>query len=86
MSQYAKILSKILNGFSDKDISFSELCNFLKYLGFKERINGSHHIFYKEEVKEILNLQPKESKAKPYQVRQIRNIILQYKIRGDNNV
>ena len=83
MSQYNKILSKILSGFSDKDISFLELCNALKYLGFGERIKGSHHIFYKEEIKEILNLQPKESKAKPYHVKQVRNIILKYKIRGD---
>jgi predicted RNA binding protein YcfA (HicA-like mRNA interferase family) len=83
MSQYDKILSKILNGFSDKDISFLELCNLLKYLEFEERIKGSHHIFYKEEVKEILNLQPKESKAKPYQVKQVRNVILKYKIRGE---
>jgi len=83
MSQYDKILSKTLKGFSDSDISFSELCNLLKYLGFEERIKGSHHIFYKDEVNEIINLQPKESKAKPYQVKQVRNVILKYKIRGE---
>ena len=82
MSHYERILLNILSGFSDKDISFSELCNVLKYLGFKERIKSSHHIFYKDGIKEILNLQPKESKAKPYQVKQVRNTILSYKIRG----
>ncbi|MHB1335568.1 MAG: type II toxin-antitoxin system HicA family toxin [Candidatus Humimicrobiaceae bacterium] len=56
MGKYDKILSKILSGLSDKDISFLELCNALKHLGFKERIKGSHHIFYKDGIKEILNL------------------------------
>ena len=83
MGKYDKILSKILSGLSDKDISFLELCNVLKHLGFKERIKGSHHIFYKDGIKEILNLQPKNSNAKAYQVKQVRNIIVQYKIKGE---
>ena len=83
MSQYDKILLKILSGLSDKDISFLDLCNTLKHLGFKERVKGSHHIFYKDGIKEILNLQPKNSNAKAYQVKQVRNIIVQYKIKGE---
>ena len=83
MGQYDKILSKILSGLSDKDISFLELCNALKHLGFKERIKSSHHIFYKDGIKEILNLQSKNSNAKAYQVKQVRNIIVQYKIKGE---
>jgi len=55
----------------------------LKYLGFQERIKGSHHIFFKEGIKEILNIQPRETKAKPYQVKQVRNIILKYRLRGE---
>jgi len=66
MSPLEKTLLKILSGFSDKDISFSELCNVLKYLGFEERIKGSYHIFFKEGIEEILNIQQKKSKAKPY--------------------
>ena len=31
-------------------------------------------------VEEILNLQPKGAKAKPYQVKQVRNLILKYKL------
>ena len=83
MSKFEKTLLKILSGFSDKDISFSELCSVLKYLGFEERIKGSHHIFFKEGIEEILNIQQKKSKAKPYQVKQIRNIILKYRLRGE---
>ena len=55
----------------------------LKYLGFEERIKGSHHIFSRNGVEEILNIQPKKSKAKPYQVKQVRNIILKYRLRGE---
>jgi len=73
----------ILSGLSDKNVSFFELCNVLKYLGFEERIKGSHYIFYKEGIEDILNLQPKKTKAKPYQVKQVRSIILKYKIRSE---
>jgi len=83
MGKFEKILLKIISGFSDKNISFSELCSVLKYLGFEERIKGSHHIFFKDGIEEILNIQPKKSKAKPYQVKQIRNIILKYRLRGE---
>ena len=83
MDKPEKTLLKILSGFSDEDISFSELCSVLEYLGFQERIKGSHHIFFKEGIKEILNIQPRETKAKPYQVKQVRNIILKYRLRGE---
>lgn len=80
MGTYGKLLVQILRGTSDANISFDELCNLLKYLNFKERIRGSHHIFTRENVDEILNLQPKGSKAKPYQVKQVRFVISKYKL------
>jgi len=83
MSKIEKTLLKILSGFSDRDIPFSELCGVLKYLGFEERIKGSHHIFFKDGIKEILNIQLRRIKAKPYQVKQVRNIILEYRLRGE---
>jgi len=55
----------------------------LKYLGFEERIKGSHHIFFKKGIVEIINIQPKKDKAKPYQVKQVREIILRYRLRGE---
>ncbi len=58
------------------------MCQLLKRLGFEERIRGSHHIFTKTEVEEILNLQAKGLKAKSYQVKQVRNIIIKYKLGG----
>jgi len=57
----------------------------LRHLGFDERIRGSHHIFTKEGLEDILNLQPKEAKAKPYQVKQVRNVILKYKLGGEED-
>lgn len=83
MSHSEKLLLRILRGTSDANFSFSEICHFLHYLGFDERIRGDHHIFTKDGVGEILNLQPKGSKAKSYQVKQIRNVILKYKLGGE---
>ena len=52
----------------------------LSRLGFAERIKGSHHIFTREDVAEILNLQPRNSLAKPYQVKQVRKVLVQHKL------
>ena len=80
MSKEAKLLSKIIMGKSDANIPFEQLCQLLKKLGFDERIRGSHHIFTQNRIEEILNLQPQQGKAKAYQVKQIRNLILKYKL------
>ena len=85
MSRFDKTLEKILRGASDANIDFQDLCQFLNELGFEERIRGSHHIFTKDSVIEIINLQAKGSKAKPYQVKQVRNLILKYKLAGEND-
>ena len=80
MSKQDKLLIKILWGNSDANIPFEQLCQLLRKLGFNQRIGGIHHIFTKEGVEEILNLQPKQAKAKAYQVKQIRSLILKYKL------
>jgi len=48
-------------------------------------MKGSRHIFTKEGVEELLNLQPKGAKAKPYQVKQVRRVILKYKLAEKDN-
>lgn len=78
-----KILERILRGTSDANISFDGLRRLLKNLGFGERVRGSHHIFYRESVEEILNLQPRGGKAKPYQVKQVRHVILKHRLGGE---
>lgn len=66
--------------------SVQSTCALLRWLGFDERIKGSHHIFTKDGIPEILNLQPKNAKAKPYQVRQVRNLIVEHRLAGENDV
>jgi hypothetical protein len=72
---------KAVRAHFDANVPFETLCSLLKRLGFDERIRGDHHIFTKDGVDEILNLQPKEGKGKPYQVKQVREVILKYQIR-----
>jgi len=61
------------------------LCTLLGRLEFEERVRGDHHIFTRNGVAEIINLQPKDKKAKPYQVRQVRGILVKYRL-GESNV
>ncbi|MDZ8184024.1 MAG: type II toxin-antitoxin system HicA family toxin [Nostoc sp. ChiSLP02] len=86
MSQQDKILEKILSGTSDTDIPFAQLWQLLYRLGFKERIRGDHRIFVKDGIEEILNLQHKRGKAKIYQVKQVRAVILKYQLGNKNDV
>jgi predicted RNA binding protein YcfA (HicA-like mRNA interferase family) len=80
MSRIEKTREKILLGNSDANVDFAEMCSLLLGLGFSERVKGSHHIFTRDNIEEIINIQPKGSKAKPYQVKLIRNIILKYRL------
>ena len=83
MSQHEELLQKILGGRSDANVRFDDLCGLLRNLGFSERVRGSHHIFRKEGVAERINLQRDDGHAKPYQVRQVRRVILNYKLEED---
>ena len=83
MSQYEKLLLSILSGTRDKSILFADLRTVLDRLGFQRRIKGDHFIYTKDGVDEIINIQPVGSKAMPYQVKQVRNIILKYQLGGD---
>ena len=85
MSKIDKLVAQILSGTSDANISFERLCQLLRRLGFEERIRGSHHIFVKEGVEEILNIQPIGAQAKAYQVGQIREVILKYHLGGKDD-
>jgi len=83
MGKYEKLLFRILRGTSDANVGFDDLCQLLSPLGFKERIRGSHHTFRKAGIEEKVNLQRDDGKAKVYQVRQVRNMILKYKLGGE---
>ena len=82
MNRDDNLLQRILSGRSDANIRFDDLGVFLLRLGFAERVRGSHHIFRKEGVRERINLQRDGSHAKPYQVRQVRGVILRHRLEG----
>ncbi len=78
-----KFVKKILSGKSDNNIVFNDLRKFIQHLGFVERIKGSHHIFSKVGIEEIINIQPIKKLSKAYQVKQIRNLIFKYNLIDD---
>ena len=84
MNRHERLLHTILRGRSDANIRFSDLRALMTHLGFEERIRGSHHLFDKDGIVEIVNLQNQGGQAKPYQVRQVRQLILKYKLGGDD--
>jgi predicted RNA binding protein YcfA (HicA-like mRNA interferase family) len=77
-----KTLRRLLSGTSDAAIRFDELCSLLESLGFEKRVRGSHQLFRKAGVEERINLQREGSQAKPYQVKQVRNVVVRYKLGG----
>ncbi len=78
MSQVEKPLARILGGVSDANISFNELCQMLRGMGFNERIRGSPHMFRKQGqgqgIEEMINLQRDGNHAKGYQVRGVSEV------------
>ena len=83
MGKYEKIMDKILRGTSDANIAFDDLRRILLHLGFDERIRGSHHMYRKDGIEEKINIQCSGNKAKPYQVRQVREVLLKYRLAGE---
>lgn len=83
MGKHEKVMDKVLRGTSDANISFDDLRGLLAHLRFEERIRGSHHLYRREGIEEMINLQREGNKAKPYQVRQVRAIILEYHLAGE---
>jgi predicted RNA binding protein YcfA (HicA-like mRNA interferase family) len=83
MGGLAKILDQVLRGGSDQNVAFDDLIALLVSLGFQKRIKGSHHVFSRDGVEEIINIQPSGGKAKPYQVKQVRAVIVKYKLSGE---
>lgn len=86
MGKIDKLIFKILRGNSDTNISFNEIKNLLLNIGFEVRIKGSHHIFRKQGVEEKINIQKDGAKAKPYQVRQVRSVLVKNKLLDDDDV
>ena len=81
MGRQKKLLDAILGGSSDTNIGFRQLCSLLRHLGFEENVRVSHHTFWHPRVVERINVQRAGSKAKRYQIRQVRRILVRYGLR-----
>ena len=84
MNRNDELRQRILSGRTDANIRFDDLRLFLLRLGFVERVRGSHHIFRKDGVRERVNLQSDGSHAKPYQVRQVRQVVLRHQLEEED--
>ncbi len=73
-------LGRLLSGTADAAIRFDDLYRLLESLGFEKRVRGSHHLFRKSGVEERINLQRAGTNAKPYQVKQVRAVLLKAKL------
>ena len=82
MGQYKKLFFAIMGGTKDRNILFSDLQKVLERIGFDCRTRGDHFIYSRNDIEEIINIQPVDNKAKPYQVKQVRNLILKYRLGG----
>ena len=75
MASDEKQLERLRDFQRNQGWEFGELCRLLQRLGFEMRISGSHHFFRRAGMRDIINLQPRNGRAKPYQVRQARKVL-----------
>ncbi len=74
-----KIYNEVMSGKSDNNIKFNDFRNLIVDLGITfTRQSGSHVQYYHSEINERMTIQNANSKAKGYQVRQLRNIIIKH--------
>ncbi len=80
MTKWDRFRQRLLSKQADNNIDFADLCHYVEMLGFVAHPDndGSHNVYGREGVVEIINLQPDKSSAKSYQVRQVRNLIVKY--------
>jgi len=83
MTDWRTTFERVMSGHSDASVRFNDLCQMLRAVGFTERTSGSHHLFSRPGVREMINLQRDGSQAKTYQVRQVRKVLKQRQISGE---
>lgn len=75
-----KLLKRIV--VAPHNVRLRDLLGLAKALGFRvARTEGSHHILTHPGMSELLNLQEVQSEVKPYQVRQLLQLIERYNLR-----
>lgn len=76
-----KTYNDVISGKADNNINFNDFRNLIVDLGFDFiRQNGSHVQYYHNGINERMTIQNNKSKAKEYQVRQLRNIIVKHSL------
>ncbi len=80
MNRWRKVYNQVINGANDSSLAFDDVCGLLERIGFERRTKGSHNVFRRSGVLERLNLQRDGKHAKPYQVKQVRDIIVRYRL------
>lgn len=79
-----KLLHKIVRG--SKNVRFSEMVHLVEGFGFfLARTEGSHHLFSKPEIPELVNLQEVKGQAKPYQVRQFLKLVERHNLKLEDH-
>ncbi|MBI4709689.1 MAG: type II toxin-antitoxin system HicA family toxin [Nitrospirae bacterium] len=79
MSKTEKLFDKVKN--NPQDIRFDEICKLAEIFGFRYKGGkGSHKVYSKKGITEILNFQNVRGKAKPYQVKQFLKIIEEHNL------
>ena len=78
MGRHDRLLTQLLGGRADANVGFEAMCALLRRLGVQERTRGSHHVFRRTGVEELINMQRDGDKAKVYQVRQVRAVLVRY--------
>lgn len=80
MSKKRKLLQSILA--SAKNVSFTDFVNLIESFGFHlSRVNGSHHVFIRPEITELVNVQNVKGQAKPYQIKQFLALVEKYNLK-----
>ena len=74
-----EIINKLKN--NNKNIKYADFCSILKYFGFVcKRQRGSHRLYSRVGIKELLNIQNVNGEIEPYQIKQFLNIIKKYNL------
>jgi hypothetical protein len=74
-----RLLRKALT--SPANMRFADMVALVQAFGFRlSRTSGSHHIYVRAAVTELVNLQNVRGQAKPYQARQFLRIVERYNL------
>jgi len=77
MSRVEKLIHRIRN--NPTDVRFEDACKVAEHIGFRLRgQSGSHRTYARKGEPVLLNFQNVKGKAKPYQVRQLLNMVDKY--------